>query len=130
MTTTMPRYPITLFALLSFILFTILFLTRSTTHHPPAISSQQRHPATDSLHGTPYSSTWGSWWHPQQLRSSNVIHKGWNILYHLGGNGPWIEKVDGIVEGGIGVPDGCRIEQVHMVRVSMQSVHDDLYQSF
>ena len=45
----------------------------------------------------------------------------WNILYHLGGNGPWIEKVDGVAHGGIGVPEGCRVEQVHMVRVESSS---------
>ena len=44
------------------------------------------------------------------------------MLYHLGGNGPWIEKVEGIVEGGIGVPEGCRVEQVHMVDTRCDSV--------
>lgn len=39
----------------------------------------------------------------------------WNILYHLGGNGPWIKKVDGVVDGGVDVPEGCKVEQVHMV---------------
>ncbi|KAF2810248.1 phosphoglycerate mutase-like protein [Mytilinidion resinicola] len=39
----------------------------------------------------------------------------WNILYHLGGNGPWIEKTEGVVEGGVGPPKGCVVEQVHMM---------------
>ncbi|PWW78411.1 phosphoglycerate mutase-like protein [Tuber magnatum] len=39
----------------------------------------------------------------------------WNILYHLGGNGPWVEKVDGVVKGGILVPDGCEIDMAHMM---------------
>jgi len=39
----------------------------------------------------------------------------WNILYHLGGNGPWIPKIDGVVDGGIAVPNGCRIDMIHMV---------------
>ncbi|KAK5009627.1 hypothetical protein LTR60_005155 [Cryomyces antarcticus] len=78
---------------------------------------------------SPYASSWGSWLHPQSTRKSyddgvgtegrgqggGTIGQDWNILYHLGGNGPWVEKVDGAVEGGIGVPDGCQVEQVHMM---------------
>lgn len=41
--------------------------------------------------------------------------RDWNILYHLGGNGPWIEKVDGNDSDGIKPPDGCAVEQVHLV---------------
>ena len=41
----------------------------------------------------------------------------WNVLYHLGGNGPWIEKVDGVAKGGIAVPEGCEVDMVHMVSV-------------
>ncbi|KAL8977772.1 MAG: hypothetical protein Q9205_006494 [Flavoplaca limonia] len=36
----------------------------------------------------------------------------WDILYHLGGNGPWIKKIDGIVDGGIDAPEGCEVEQI------------------
>jgi hypothetical protein len=43
----------------------------------------------------------------------------WNILYHLGGNGPWIPKIDGVVKGGIDVPEGCEVQQIHMVRFSL-----------
>ena len=64
--------------------------------------------------GVPYTSSWRSWWHPERGGIS-AIERGWNLLYHLGGNGPWIEKVDGIVDGGIEVPKGCKVEQVHMV---------------
>ncbi|KAG0636336.1 histidine phosphatase superfamily [Tuber brumale] len=39
----------------------------------------------------------------------------WNILYHLGGNGPWVEKVDGVVKGGIQVPNDCEIDMAHMM---------------
>lgn len=41
--------------------------------------------------------------------------KEWNLLYHLGGNGPWIPRVDDIVDGGIAVPEACRIDMIHMV---------------
>lgn len=48
--------------------------------------------------------------------SSDSCHKDeWNILYHLGGNGPWVEKVDGVATGGIEVPEGCSVDMVHMV---------------
>lgn len=43
----------------------------------------------------------------------------WNLFYHLGGNGPWIEKVDaryGTYEKDGTAPPGCVIDQVHMVR--------------
>jgi len=40
---------------------------------------------------------------------------GWDIRYHLGGNSPWIPKTRGIVNDGIEPPEGCRVEQVHMV---------------
>ncbi|KAL1304807.1 hypothetical protein AAFC00_003735 [Neodothiora populina] len=53
----------------------------------------------------------------------------WDLLYHLGGNGPWIRKMDGVVGGlddegeregeehggGVGVPRGCMVDQVHML---------------
>lgn len=82
----------------------------------------------------PYASSWGSWLHPERMdgvrriqlddalggvgsgQGGGEVGHDWNILYHLGGNGPWIEKVDGVVKGGIGVPEGCRVGQIHMVR--------------
>jgi hypothetical protein len=33
----------------------------------------------------------------------------------LGGNGPWIPKVDGIVTNDTAPPQGCMVQQVHMV---------------
>lgn len=73
--------------------------------------------------GKPHHSSWSSWWHPQRSDGTLSEHKqgagavtnDWNILYHLGGNGPWVEKVIDVVDGGIAVPKGCRVEQVHMV---------------
>jgi acid phosphatase len=71
----------------------------------------------------PHHSSWSSWWHPQRSHGTTAEHKqgagavttDWNILYHLGGNGPWVEKVIDIVDGGIAAPEGCHVEQVHMV---------------
>jgi len=76
--------------------------------------------------GKPHQSSWNSWYHPQRiehnerLSASQALRAGvakgdWNILYHLGGNGPWVEKVVDTVEGGITVPEGCTVEQVHMM---------------
>ncbi|KAH7090373.1 hypothetical protein FB567DRAFT_519669 [Paraphoma chrysanthemicola] len=75
----------------------------------------------------PHHSSWTSWWHPQGSQGVAAEHKHgagaitnkWNILYHLGGNGPWVEKVIDVVDGGIAVPEGCRVRQVHMVGSTM-----------
>ena len=39
----------------------------------------------------------------------------WDILYHLGGNGPWIPKVRNTTEESIEPPEECWVDQVHMV---------------
>jgi hypothetical protein len=66
---------------------------------------------------------WTSLWssaHPlvqgdDHVNATNVT-SDWNLLYHLGGNSPWIAKVSGVVdETSIDPPAGCRIDQVHMV---------------
>lgn len=68
---------------------------------------------------------WGARWLVQtQCKSQWLLHGActskdveppWNILYHIGGNGPWIRKKDGTVEEDIEPPRGCKVEQVHMV---------------
>ena len=55
------------------------------------------------------------WTHSQNLVNHNTTQEDWNILYHLGGNGPWIPKVDGPFGDELSVPEGCKIEQVHVV---------------
>ena len=40
---------------------------------------------------------------------------GWDLFYHLGGNGPWIPKVEGVIHGTLAPPTGCDVDQVHMV---------------
>jgi acid phosphatase len=91
---------------------------------PPAYASTNRgNPLKLGNEALPFTAGWSSWFHPQSwIPNSNdgglgtaTINKKWNILYHLGGNGPWIQKVDGIVDGGIGPPEGCTVEQVHMM---------------
>lgn len=51
---------------------------------------------------------------PYATTLSNTSEE-WNLLHHLGGNGPWIPKTTDVVEGGIDPPPGCRIDQIHMV---------------
>jgi hypothetical protein len=55
------------------------------------------------------------WTHPHILVTNTTTHEEWNILYHLGGNGPWVPKVDGPFGDDLSIPEGCKIEQVHMV---------------
>lgn len=43
------------------------------------------------------------------------VPAAWDQLYHLGGNSPWIPKTTGLASSNISVPDGCRVDQVHMV---------------
>lgn len=79
--------------------------------------------AQDECMTKPHSAGWRSWWHPERRVSEDYLLNGaagvrtpdWNILYHLGGNGPWVEKVDNIIEGGLAPPAACKVEQVHMV---------------
>lgn len=54
----------------------------------------------------------GQW---KRAWTSTKADQGWNILYHVGGNGPWIQKIDGVVEEGFEPPPGCEVDQVHMV---------------
>ncbi|KAI9879340.1 MAG: acid phosphatase pho5 [Pleopsidium flavum] len=115
----MSRLHITFSALVCLLGFIVFFLTRNSTPSPLPVTSGVNEPLSLAAFYSkiPYTSSWGSWWHPQRShgRGSSEIGKGWNILYHLGGNGPWIEKIEGVVKGGIGVPKGCRVEQVHMM---------------
>lgn len=71
---------------------------------------------------SPFTASWSSWFYPNAWVDSEAssqragrIDQSWNILYHLGGNGPWIQKIDGVVRDGIGPPKDCTVEQVHMV---------------
>ncbi|KAF1962733.1 phosphoglycerate mutase-like protein [Byssothecium circinans] len=75
--------------------------------------------------GKPHQASWAAWHHPglvgaakssgSSSERAGIVTKDWNILYHLGGCGPWVEKSVAVVEGGIAPPDGCEVEQVHML---------------
>jgi hypothetical protein len=72
----------------------------------------------------PLTSTWKQWFYPGAWSEGRIeaqrggkTDKDWNIYYHLGGNGPWIPKHDGVVTNDTAPPEGCTVQQVHMVRV-------------
>ena len=73
---------------------------------------------------TPHQANWITWFHPfQDTTEPNFRQepKNWNLFHHLGGYGPWIEKSgpEGEVSS-LAPPDGCRIDQVHMVSAYLQ----------
>jgi len=53
---------------------------------------------------------------------SSTAEEPWNVMQHQGGNSPWFQKTQGIIEGGIEPPAGCRIDQVHMVGGPLRTV--------
>ena len=116
----MPRHLLAISAVVC-LLGTVFFLAHKSSQValPPTSSDKANEPLSLAVHYAqiPYTSSWRSWWHAQRHEGSSrgIIEKGWNLLYHLGGNGPWIEKIDGVIAEGIGPPKGCLVEQVHMV---------------
>jgi hypothetical protein len=69
-------------------------------------------------HLSPHYPSWGTWFHPERQtgRLKPDPRLGWNLLYHLGGNGPWIQR-SGHNASEIAPPKGCIVDQVHMVCV-------------
>ncbi|PVI06004.1 phosphoglycerate mutase-like protein [Periconia macrospinosa] len=75
----------------------------------------------------PHHASWTSWFYPNVKSKVEVATNGlgagamgsrptdWNLFYHLGGVGPWVEKNIDVIEGGISPPDGCEVEQIHMM---------------
>jgi len=64
---------------------------------------------------SPHTGSWQTWFNPFQSKVKGENHTGnrWNILHHLGGNGPWIEHTGG--ESSLAPPEECLIDQVHLV---------------
>lgn len=54
----------------------------------------------------------------RQVNGSVGAEQDWDILYHQGGNSPWIPKINGTITTDPSPPPGCRVEQVHMVKPS------------
>jgi hypothetical protein len=73
--------------------------------------------STPLASNSPHSSGWSTWFHPERLGPtlSPWRFQERSILHHLGGNGPWIQKVTpGSPENS--PPKHCSVEQVHLVR--------------
>ena len=65
-----------------------------------------------------YFGSWKTWFHPSLSKSPDSkqsLAKGWNVLHHLGGNGPWIENAGEGPASNLAPPDGCSVDQVHLV---------------
>lgn len=81
---------------------------------------------------SPHYASWNSWWfhrrmwtghgsdsfrrHHHRKGRSKTSKSEWNVLYHLGGNGPWIELDPALASTAeVEMPAGCAVDQVHMV---------------
>lgn len=78
------------------------------------LTSYNQHPIA------PHHASWNTWLNPSRAISegSGVSRRrGWNIHHHLGGNGPWVEMIDDeeFRPRGIHPPEGCTVDQIHMV---------------
>lgn len=74
----------------------------------------------------PHYASWDTWFHPDRMTTENErtgIPRKWNYHYYLGGNGPWVEMMDeeDLDLEGIQPPEGCFVEQVHMVCILLQA---------
>lgn len=49
------------------------------------------------------------------LCASGYQDGDWDLFYHLGGNGPWIPKAEGLGHPDDPLPKGCAVDQVHLV---------------
>jgi acid phosphatase len=71
----------------------------------------------------PLGPSWATWFSPDAVYAGGKpatkggsMDADWNILYHLGGDGPWVQKTQDVVEGEtVSPPEGCAVEQVHML---------------
>ena len=46
---------------------------------------------------------------------TSILQGRWNLFYHLGGNGPWIRRREGLHYYDALLPKKCSVDQVHMV---------------
>jgi acid phosphatase len=119
------------------ILLLVIFSAISFYNHESAslsIIQSFTPPGRDRSPTSPHVGSWKTWFHPLQIPAgseSKKHRKGWNLLQHLGGNGPWIEKIDDREESSnLAPPDGCSIEQVHLVCMNLRSSTKKLFHDF
>jgi acid phosphatase len=100
-------------------MFVVFAAARLYKHGPEYSLKSVISPVADHTSTSPHAASWRSWSHPSQMKldpRSRTLKQDWNILHHLGGNGPWVEMLE---KGGktpdLTPPPGCEIDQVHMV---------------
>jgi acid phosphatase len=94
----------------------LTFWNRASLSSVPGIATSA--PSGKHKPVTPYYGSWRTWLNPCQSAqpdTSQTSGKEWNILYHLGGNGPWVENIHEGAASSLETPEGCSIDQVHMV---------------
>jgi acid phosphatase len=107
----------------TFALFLVIWSYSSTDRHvAEPLNPTPLKPFVPPYGISPLSPSWKQWFSPQGWSEGRVeaskggkVDENWNIYYHLGGNGPWIPKLDGIVTNDTAPPEGCTVTQVHMV---------------
>ncbi|KAJ6087861.1 hypothetical protein N7467_006775 [Penicillium canescens] len=94
----------------------LTFWNRASLSSVPGIATSA--PSGKHKPVTPYYGSWRTWLNPCQSAqpdTSQTSGKEWNILYHLGGNGPWVENIHEGAASSLETPEGCSIDQVHMI---------------
>lgn len=51
----------------------------------------------------------------QEVFDADESTDSWSVIEHLGGNSPWIRKRHGVANETLEPPEGCYVDQVHMV---------------
>jgi hypothetical protein len=109
----------------TFVVFTFIWSV-STSDRPSHNLGDGLHSKTPSIfpYGlSPYSAEWSGWYFPDAwsenkhaAQNGGKVDEDWNLYEHLGGNGPWVPKRNGVVTNDTAPPEGCKVQQVHMVR--------------
>ncbi|KAL4898767.1 histidine phosphatase superfamily [Aspergillus ambiguus] len=101
------------------LIFSLLAAIGAIWYHSGNLQTCLPSCCTSSIFSSPHYASWNSWFHPARSGipggRTGPSENDWNLLYHLGGNGPWIEKVGDAELDGIDPPRGCSVDQVHMM---------------
>ncbi|KAF2404313.1 phosphoglycerate mutase-like protein [Trichodelitschia bisporula] len=127
-----PRTALAISALVSTFFFGTLFYAYGSPSLPslraskPYISPEKV--AYDSTSPWPWTAPFSSWFHPHAHLPKPPKSKPeqWNLLYHLGGNGPWVPLIHHAVPySSLAPPESCEATQVHML-----ARHHERYPTF
>lgn len=94
----------------------LAFYQNVTVSSLPIIQSLT--PIVGACQPAPHAASWSTWFHPLQSPAgdgANPPRKEWNLLHHLGGNGPWVEKTGQTGGPSLAPPEGCSVDQIHLV---------------